>query len=142
MSNIENEAQGSQARSPVIDLEAEDISPAADTGETQAPDTGETESPKESAEEPVSPPPPSERTSFWTKGRIAAAAAVVAALLGIWLYREFGARWWPPSAMSAMEERLATLDAANRTLNDQFVSMGSSFDNFKADVVHVADGQA
>jgi hypothetical protein len=59
MTNIENEAQGSQARSPVIDLEAEDISPAADTGDTEAPkETAETEEPVETAEEPVSPPPP------------------------------------------------------------------------------------
>lgn len=145
MTNIENEAQGSQARSPVIDLEAEDISPAADTGDTEAPkETAETEEPVETAEEPVSPPPPQppERKTFWTTRRIAGAAAIVAALLGIWLYREFGAHWWPPSAMSAMEKRLATLEAANRTLNEQLVSLGSSFDGFKADVVQVADEQA
>lgn len=130
MSTIENESQGSKARSPVIDLEAEDISPAADTGETEPPQ-----------EEPVSPPPP-ERSSFWTRGRITTIAAIVAALLGAWLYREFGSHLWPPSAMTAMEQRLGTLEASNRTLNEQLVSLSGTFDTLKTDTARFADDAA
>lgn len=125
MTTIENDAQGSKARSPVIDLEAEDISPPADTGETRESDT-----PKE---EPVSPPPSPPASSFWTKGRITGIAAVIAAFLGAWLYREVGANFWPPSSVSALEERLGTLDASNRTLNEQLVALGGAFDAFRAE---------
>lgn len=135
MSNIENEEHGSKARSPVIDLEAEDVSPPSDTGET--------EGPNEEKEEAVSPPPPPpERPSFWTKSRIAGAAAVIAALLGAWAYREFGSHLWPPSAMSAMEEKLVALEASNRTLNEQLVSLGATFDSFKSDATRTADDLA
>ncbi|WP_162918460.1 COG4223 family protein [Taklimakanibacter deserti] len=138
MTNIENESQGPEARRPVIDLEAEDISPPADTGDTG--DLGETEAPKEEAVSP--PPPPPERTPFWTKGRIAGAAAVIAALLGAWAYREFGAHWWPPSAMSAMEEKLGVIEASNRTLNEQLVALSGAFDNLKSGTAQTAEEQA
>jgi hypothetical protein len=134
MTHIENEAQGSEARSPVIDLEAEDISPAADTGDT--------EPAKEEAEAVSSPPPEPEKSSFWTKGRIAGAVAILAALLGAWAYREFGAPWWPPSAMSVMEEKLGTLEASNRTLNEQLVALSTSFDTFKSQAEQSRDEQA
>ncbi len=126
MNTIENESQGSKARSPVIDLEAEDISPAADTGETEAP-----------KEEPASPPP-SKTSSFWTRGRITGIAAVIAALLGAWLYREFGADFWPPASVSALEERIGTLEASNRTLNEQLLSLGGTFDALKAETAKLA----
>jgi hypothetical protein len=132
MTNIENESQGSEARSPVIDLEAEDVSPAADTGDTELP-----------KEEPVSPPPPPpKRSTLGTTKRVAGAAAVMAALLGAWAYREFGARWWPPSTMSAMEERLGTLEASNHTLNEQLVALSGAFDNFKSGAAQDAEAQA
>src|SRR5262245_23825409 len=132
MTNIENESQGSEARSPVIDLEAEDVSPAADTGDTEVP-----------KEDAVSPPPlPPDRPPFWTTKRIAAAVAVIAALLGAWAYREFGAYWWPPSAMSAMEERLGALEASNRTLNEQLGALSGAFDDFKSGATQGAEAQA
>ena len=131
MTNIENESQGSEARSPVIDLEAEDVSPAADTGDTEVP-----------KEEPTSPsPPPPEKPPFWTTKRIAGVVAVIALVLGAWAYREFGAKWWPPSAMSAMEERLGTLEASNRTLNEQLVALSGAFDNFKSGATQGAAAQ-
>jgi hypothetical protein len=131
MSNIENESQGSEARSPVIDLQAEDVSPAADMGDTEVPQ-----------EEPVSPPPPPKKTSFWTTKRVAGVVAVIAALLGAWAYREFGARWWPPSTISAMEERLSTLEASNHTLNEQLVALSGAFDNLKSGAAQGAEAQA
>ncbi len=133
MTNLENESQGSEARSPVIDLEAEDVSPAADAGDTEIP-----------KEEPVPPPPPEppEKPPFWTTRRIAGVVAVIAALLGAWAYREFGANWWPPSTMSAMEERLGALEASNRTLNEQLVALSSAFDNFKSEAAERDEAQA
>ena len=133
MTHIENESQGSEARSPVIDLEAEDISPPSDTGDIEPPkeEPPQEEPPKE--EQSSSPPPSArEKSSFWTRGRIAGVVAVVAALFGAWAYREFGAPWWPPSSMSVLEEKLGTLEASNRTLNDQLVALSKSFDTFKS----------
>lgn len=133
MTNIENESQGSEARTPVIDLEAEDVSPAADTGDTEVP-----------KEEAASPPPPSppRRSRFWTAKRVAFVVAVVAALFGAWAYREFGARWWPPSSISAMEDRLSTLEASNHTLNEQLVALSSAFDNLRSTAAQSVEAQS
>jgi hypothetical protein len=130
MNTIENDSQGSKARSPVIDLDAEDISPAADTGETEPP-----------KEEPVSSPPP-ERTPFWTRNRITAIGAILAALLGAWLYREFGADFWPPASVSALEQRLGTVEASNRTLNQQLTSLGGTIDALKAETAKLTSTTA
>ena len=43
--------------------------------------------------------------------------------------------------MSAMEEKLGTLEAANRTLNDQVVALSGAFDNFKSGIAQTADEQ-
>lgn len=131
MSNIENDSQGSKARSPVIDLEAEDISPATDTGETEPPKDAEPET-------PPPPPPPPKRASLWTHNRILGLAAVIAAILGAWLYREFGSDFWPPSSVTALETRLGTLEASNRTLNEQLVSLSGTFDTLKADTAKLS----
>jgi prefoldin subunit 5 len=130
MSNIENDSQGSKARSPVIDLEAEDISPATDTGETEAPKEAEPEAPP--------PPPPPQRASLWTRNRMLGIAAVVAAILGAWLYREFGSDFWPPSSITALETRLGTLEASNRTLNEQLASLSGTFDALKAETAKLS----
>lgn len=122
MSSIENESQGSKARSPVIDLEAEDISPPSDTGDT--------EPPKE-AEEPAAPPPSPKQPSFWSRHRGAIIASVVAVLLGAWFYRAFVSDLWPPSSMA---ERLSTLEASNRTVNEQLVALSGNLDALKTDM--------
>jgi len=131
MNTIENDSQGSKARSPVIDLEAEDISPAADTGDTEPP-----------TEEPAASPPPPERKPFWTRNRITGIGAILVGLLGAWLYREFGAEFWPPASVSALAERLGTVEASNRTLNEQLLSLGGSFDALKAETAKLASTTA
>lgn len=124
MNSIESESQGSKARSPVIDLEAEDISPPSDTGDTE---------PAKEAEEPAAPPPPppKKQPSFWSRHLGAIIAAIVAVLLGAWLYRAFISDLWPPSSMT---ERLAALEASNRTVNEQLVALGGNLDTLKADI--------
>lgn len=145
MSNIENDSQGSKARSPVIDLEAEDISPPTDTGTTseaadtdRARETTETELPKD---DPVPPPPPA-KSSLWTRNRMLGLGAVVAAMLGAWLYREFGADFWPPSSVTALEQRLGTLEASNRTLNEQLIALSGTFDTLKAETARLSSEAA
>lgn len=131
MSNIENESQGSKARSPVIDLEAEDISPPSDTGDT--------EPPKEAEEQAAPPPPkPERRPSFWARHRGAIITGIVAILLGAWFYRAVISDIWPPSSMA---ERLATLEASNRTVNEQLLALSGGIDALKADLAkRGADG--
>ena len=142
MTHIENESQGSEARRHVIDLEAEDISPPADTGDAMTADDSVSPVDSEATiEEAVASPPPQPRAPFWTRGRIAGITAVTAALIGAWAYREYGSHWWPPSAMSAMEEKLGTLESANRTLNDQVVALSGAFDNFKSGIAQTVDDQ-
>ncbi|HTN97852.1 MAG TPA: hypothetical protein VL101_12825 [Nordella sp.] len=127
MSNIENESQGSKARSPVIDLEAEDISPPADTGDSE---------PVKEAEEPAAPPPAPKQPSFWSRHRGAILAALVAVLLGAWFYRAFISDLWPPSSMA---ERLSTLEASNRTVNEQLVALSGGLDTLKTDMARRGD---
>jgi hypothetical protein len=129
MSKIENETQGSKARSPVIDLEAEDISPPTDTGDSAPPSESE-ETP--AAEEAVSSPPP-KAPSIWMRNRITAIIAVVAAIAATIFYHEYGFDLWPPSSVSKLGERLAAVEASNQTLNDQLVSLGGTLDTLKAD---------
>lgn len=122
MNSIESESQGSKARSPVIDLEAEDISPPSDTGDTEPP---------KQAEEPAAPPPPPKKQpSFWSRHLGAIIAAIVAVLLGAWLYRAVISDLWPPSSMA---ERLATLEASDRTVDEQLAALSGTLDNMKAD---------
>lgn len=129
MSSIESESQVSKSRNPVIDLEAEDISPPTDTGDT--------EPPKEAEEPAPAPPPePEKQPSFWSRHRTAIIAAIIAVLLGAWLYRAFVADLWPPTTMA---ERLSTLEAANRTVNDQLKSLGGNLDALKADLAKRAE---
>lgn len=132
MNSIENESQVSKSRNPVIDLEAEDISPPTDTGDAE---------PSKEAEEPATapPPPPEKQPSFWSRHRAAIIAAAVAVLLGAWLYRAFVSDLWPPSSMA---ERLATLEAANRTVNEQLVALGGTLDSLKADLAKRAEDGA
>ncbi len=129
MSSIENESQVSKSRNPVIDLEAEDISPPTDTGDS--------EPPKEAEEPAAAPPPePEKRPSFWARHRTAIIAAVVAVLLGAWFYRAVVSDLWPPTTMA---ERLSTLEAANRTVNEQLVSLSGNLDTLKADLAKRAE---
>ncbi len=130
MNSIESESQVSKSRNPVIDLEAEDISPPTDTGDSEPP---------KQAEEPAPAPPPEpeqQQPSFWSRHRTAIIAAVVAVLLGAWFYRAFVSDLWPPSSMA---ERLSTLEAGNRTVNDQLKVLGGNLDTLKADLAKRAE---
>lgn len=129
MSSIENESQVSKSRNPVIDLEAEDISPPTDTGDTEPPKQAEDPAP--------SPPPePEQQPSFWARHRTAIIAAAVAVLLGAWFYRDFVSDLWPPTTMA---ERLSTLEAANRTVNEQLKALGGNLDTLTADLAKRAE---
>lgn len=129
MSSIESESQVSKSRNPVIDLEAEDISPPTDTGDTEPPQPAEEPA-------PAPPPEPEKQPSFWSRHRAAIIAAAVAVVLGAWFYRAVVADLWPPSSMA---ERLATLEAANRTVNDQLKTLGGILDTLKADLAKRAE---
>lgn len=129
MSSIENESQVSKSRNPVIDLEAEDISPPTDTGDSEPPKPAEEPA-------PTPPPEPEKQPSFWSRHRTAIIAAIVAVLLGAWFYRAVVSDLWPPTTMA---ERLSTLEAANRTVNEQLVSLGGNLDMLKADLAKRAE---
>jgi hypothetical protein len=119
MTTREHETQSGAAEPPVIDLDAEEVASASDTARP--------EEPKPEIEEPKRP---ARRMS----GRTLAAGAliVVAVIAGGFLYRGFGERLWPSDRMVAIEDRLATLDATARTLNNQIAGLGAAVDAMKS----------
>ena len=125
MSNIETESQSASPRNPVIDLEAEELSEAADTGD---------ESPPKSEEPPPQQPP---KEPFLTRGRIMAVAIIAAVIAGAGLYAAFGEGFW--SGRPTLSERIDLLEAANHTLNGQVNQMGEAIGALRTDTKKLID---
>jgi hypothetical protein len=125
-------------KSPVIDLEAEEVKEI----ESEAVATAE---PPPADEESASPPPPPSPTPAKKKSGSSAklwggvALVALAALGGAWLYKDYGARFWPTDEMTAMASRLATLESENKTLGDQLRGLGAAVDEIKAGGSEVSD---
>ena len=97
-------------QSPVIDLEAETVSEAADT-----------------------PPPASSvpakkfRAGLWG----GTALALIAALFGGWLYRGYGTSLWPTDAMTDLGSRMGVIESTAKTLDTQIRGLGGAVDQLK-----------
>ena len=92
---------------PVIDLTAETVVDAE---------------PQPAAATPLPKAQPKRR--FWG----AAALALIAAGIGAWAFRSYGAAWWPTDQTLAMEQRLNSLEASHKTLADQLKGLGTTLD--------------
>jgi hypothetical protein len=118
MSTIENESPG-PVQPPVIDLDAEEVGGA---GETDPPPPGPDRIPGEPAARKPAP---------W-RGILFTVAAVLAAILGSLFYRSYGERFWPSTERVTLEERVNTLEAANRTAATQLQALASALDGVKS----------
>jgi hypothetical protein len=117
-----DEGEAVDPKSPIIDLKAEEV--------TEEPGRAEPEQPEpEPVAQTVSTAP---RPKSWVPAKAWGGLALVAiaALGGAWLYKAYGGR--PSDEMTAMESRLATLEAENKTLGDQLKGLGATLDELKA----------
>lgn len=119
-----DEGEAVDPKSPIIDLKAEEV--------TEEPGRAEPEQPEpEPVAQTVSTAP---RPKSWVPAKAWGGLALVAiaGLGGAWLYKAYGERFWPSDEMTAMESRLATLEAENKTLGDQLKGLGAALDELKA----------
>lgn len=100
----------------VIDLEAEDVTPAAEPPEEV----------KESAAPPP-PPPPRQRKSAGT-WRWVVAALLAGAIAGGWLYRDVLSSYLPTDEMTVMKARIDTLEAGAKTASNQLAAISAVAD--------------
>ena len=108
---------------------------------TEAPTVIDLEADEVRAEEPVPPPSspkPARRTPWRSYGAVALALA--AALFGAWLYRGYGAAWWPSSEMQALAERVSALEASSKTVNDQAGGLAAQLDGLRKSLGDATSG--
>jgi len=128
MTTPESNDRDGPVRPPVIDIEAEDVTPATQP-DSHKPD--EPESPAEPVPPPPPPPPPKRKSHHWRRWGLFL-LIVAAAVLGAWAYRDYGQRFWPSDQMTALASRVDALEAGNKTLNDQVLAFGGSIDKLKS----------
>jgi hypothetical protein len=126
MSNIETESQSASPRNPVIDLEAEELSEAADTGDESPPKSEDLPPPQQLPERP-----------FLTRGRLTILAIIVAVIAGAGLYATFSDGFW--SGGPTLGQRIDSLEAASHTLNGQVNEMGEAIGTLRADTKKLID---
>jgi hypothetical protein len=124
MSNIETESQSASPRNPVIDLEAEELSEAADTGDEAPPKSDP-------------PPEPKHAKPLLTRGRLTLLAIIAAVIVGAGVYATFSDGFW--SGGPSLGERVASLEASNHTLNGQLNEMGQTIGTLRADTKKLVD---
>lgn len=100
----------------VIDLEAEDVSPVEDEPKVEA------------ATSPEPPPRPRPHLYRWL-----AAAVLVGALGGGFLYRGVLSSYLPSDAMQAMEARIGTLETNGKTVGQQLAAVSATADALKTE---------
>ena len=123
MTAPESNDKDGPVRPPVIDIEAEDVTPPV-----------ESESDKIAQDDaPLSPPPPPPKSKphHWRRWGVLL-LLLLAVAGGAWLYKDYGQRFWPSDQITALTNRIATLEAGNKTLNDQLVNLGGSLESLKS----------
>ncbi|MFT3987954.1 COG4223 family protein [Aestuariivirga sp.] len=101
----------------VIDLDATDVTPDI--------------APKEESAPPPPPPPPKKRAASGSS-RWIIAALVLGLILGAWLFRTFLSSYFPSSEMTALSDRVSTLEATSKTQGNQLAAVSSATDEAKA----------
>ncbi|MBL8907834.1 MAG: hypothetical protein JNM20_14275 [Rhizobiales bacterium] len=139
MTTPESNDRDGPVRPPVIDIEAEDVTPATPP-DSHKPD--EPESPAGPVPPPPPPPPSPRRKSHHWRSWGLLLLLVAAAALGAWAYKDYGQRFWPSDEMTALADRVAALEAGNKTLNDQLLALGGSIDTLKSGEAAQSDALA
>lgn len=127
MTTPESNDRDGPVRPPVIDVEAEDVTPATPS---EPAEFDEPVSPADPVPPPPPPPPPKRKSHHWRRWGLLL-LFVAAAALGAWAYRDYGQRFWPSDRMTALDSRVDALEATNKTLNDQLLALGGSIDTLK-----------
>ena len=128
MTAPESNDRDGPVRPPVIDIEAEDVTPATASEPEKA---EERDMPADHAPPPPPPPLPKRKSHHWRRWGLLLLLAAAAAL-GAWAYRDYGQRFWPSDEMTALANRIDGLEAGNKTLNDQLLSLGGTIDTLKS----------
>jgi hypothetical protein len=127
MTTPESNDRDGPVRPPVIDIEAEDVTPS----QAEPAKIDEPVSPADPVPPPPPPPPSArQRPRHWRRWGLLL-LLLAAAALGAWAYRDYGQRFWPSDQMTALANRVNALEAGNKTLNDQLQSLGGSIDTLK-----------
>jgi len=128
MTTPESNDRDGPVRPPVIDVEAEDVTPA--TPDEPAKFDGPS-SPADPVPPPPPPPPPKRKSHHWRRWGLLV-LLLGAAAIGAWAYKDYGQRFWPSDQMTALNDRVNALEAGNKTLNDQLLALGGSIDTLKS----------
>lgn len=129
MTTPESTDRDGPVRPPVIDIEAEDVTPATPDEPAKF---DEPVSPADPVTPPPPPPPPPKRKSHHWRRWGLLVLLLGAAALGAWAYKDYGQRFWPSDQMTALNDRVNALEAGNKTLNDQLLALGGSLDTLKS----------
>lgn len=114
----------SAVKPQVIDLEAEDVTPAGERENGNEKETSETAF----AEAAAPPLPPRVKRRSRGGASWIAAALVLGLAAGGWLYRDVLSAYLPTGEMTAMKQRVDLLEAKNKTLNEQLAAVAQSAD--------------
>lgn len=128
MTTPESNDRDGPVRPPVIDVEAEDVTPA--TPDEPAKFDGPS-SPADPVPPPPPPPPPKRKSHHWRRWGLLV-LLLGAAAIGAWAYKDYGQRFWPSDQVTALNDRVSALEAGNKTLNDQLLALGGSIDTLKS----------
>jgi len=100
----------------VIELDATDVTPDAEPKEESAPP----------------PPPPPKRRAASGNGRWIVIALILGLIAGAWLFRSVLSSYFPSSEMTALSDRVSTLEATAKTQGNQLATVSSATDEAKA----------
>jgi hypothetical protein len=128
MTTPESNDRDGPVRPPVIDVEAEDVTPATPDEPAKF---DEPPSPADPVPPPPPPPPPKRKSHHWRRWGLLL-LLLGAAAIGAWAYKDYGQRFWPSDQMTALNNRVNALEAGNKTLNDQLLALGGSIDTLKS----------
>ena len=135
MTTPESNDRDGPVRPPVIDIEAEDVTPATPAEPARFDEPME---PVDPVPPPPPVPPPKRKSHHWRRWGLLL-LLIAAAALGAWAYKDYGQRFWPSDRMIALDNRVDALEATNKTLNDQLLALGGSIDTLKSGEVAQSD---
>jgi hypothetical protein len=126
MTTPESNDRDGPVRPPVIDIEAEDVTPAT------AAESHKLDEPEAPADPVPPPPPPPKRKSYHWRRWGLLLLLLAAAAVGAWAYKDYGQRFWPSDQMTALADRVGAVEAGNKTLNDQLLALGGVIETLKS----------